>query len=446
MECDAIIVGGGLSGLATGWHRQLRDEHVCVLDRSDTPGGVVQTIKQDGYRVEAGPNTLMVNDRRVMDLIDGVGLADRMVEATPDASKRFLVKNGEVIAAPMSPKDLWNTPLFSTQAKRQLLTEVFRGKYLGRDEESLADFVRRRLGAEWLDQAVQPMVSGVYAGDPERLSVRYAMPALYQMEQDAGSLLLGGIRKMLKPSPHRMKRKLVSFRDGMDELPQAMAEKLGDAYVSGVEITQLSQTNSGWKACWRSDHGGGEEQELEAKELVLSVPAFALTTLPLAPELREKLQRLAEIPYAPVNVVALGFDRSQVGHALDGFGMLIPDREGQPILGSLFSSTLFPGRAPEGKVLLTCFIGGRLHPERAAVVDRDLVDATVSSLRDLLGVNGDPEFQHIVRWERAIPQMEIGHGQYLEQIAELEKQWLGLQIGGNFRYGISAPQCLLAGI
>ncbi len=444
MKCDAIIIGGGLSGLATGWHRQRRGEQVRVLDRSDTPGGVVQTVEQDGYRVETGPNTLMVNDQRVMDLIEQLDLADRVVEAAPDASKRFLVKEGKVIAAPMSPKDLWNTSLFSGVAKRNLLSEPFRGKYLGRDDESLADFVRRRLGAEWLNQAVQPIVSGVYAGDPERLAVRYAMPTLYQMEQDAGSLLLGGIRKMFKPSPHKMKRKLISFRDGMEELPRAMAGKLGDAYVSSAEITQLSQTESGWKACWRSDHGKGAEQELEAKELVLTVPAFALASLPLAPELRAQLEQLTEIPYAPVSVVALGFDRSQIQHPLDGFGMLIPDCEGQAILGSLFSSTLFPDRAPDGKVLLTCFMGGRLHPGRAAAVDRDLVDSTVSSLRHLLGVSGEPEFQHIVRWERAIPQMEIGHGQYLDHIEEIEKAWPGLHITGNFRHGISAPQCLLA--
>ncbi|MEM1157134.1 MAG: protoporphyrinogen oxidase [Verrucomicrobiota bacterium] len=445
MEGDAIIIGGGLSGLAAGWHRQRRGEQVQVLDRQDNPGGVVQTVELQGYRVEAGPNTLMLNDRRVMELIEQVGLTDRMLEAAPDAAKRFLVKDGDVIAAPLSPLQLWQTTLFSKAAKLQLLHEPLQGKHDGRGEESLADFIRRRLGDEWLDQAVQPIVSGVYAGDPEKLSVRHAMPSLYQLEQDAGSLLLGGILKLFRPAPNRMKRKLISFRHGIGELPRALGEKLGQSYAGGVEITQLSQTGSGWKACWRCDHGNGEEREMEARELVLAIPAYALATLPLAPELRKELLCLAEIPYAPVNVVALGFDRSQVKHPLDGFGMLIPDREGQPVLGSLFSSTLFPARAPDGKVLLTSFVGGRLHSERAAAVDRDLVDLVMSSLRDLLGVTGDPEFQHMVRWERAIPQLELGHGQFLDRIARLEQRWHGLHITGNFRHGISASQCLLAG-
>lgn len=447
MKYDTIIIGGGLSGLASGWHRQRRGERVLVLDRNDVPGGVVQTLEQDGYRVEAGPNTLMVNDQRIMDLIEQVGLSSQVVEAAPDAAKRFLVKAGQLLPAPTSPVDLWKTSLFSTEAKRALLQEPFQAKYQKREggEESLANFVRRRLGPEWLDQAVQPIVSGVYAGDPERLSVQYAMPMLHQLEQQAGSLFLGGVAKMFQKSPHRIKRRLISFQAGMGALPQAIAAKLANSYANGAEITQLSRTESGWKVCWRSDHGSGAEQEVEAERLELAVPAYALAKLPLAPELREELRYLNEIPYAPVSVVALGFDRSQISHPLDGFGMLIPDRENQPVLGSLFSSTLFPGRAPAGKVLLTSFVGGRLHPELAGIEDRNLVDQTVSSLSELVGVKGDPEYQQIYRWERAIPQMEIGHGKYLDNMQEIEAKWPGLSITGNFRYGISAPQCLLAG-
>ncbi len=430
--------------MAAGWHRHQRGERVLVLDRSSQPGGVVQTVEQDGYRVETGPNTLMVNDRRVMDLIEQLGLSQQMVEAAPDAAKRFLVKDGQVIAAPMSPVDLYQTSLFSAQAKRRLLAEPFQGKYRSKGEESLADFVRRRLGSEMLDQAVQPIISGVYAGDPERLAVKYAMPSLYEMDQQSGSLVVGGIRKMLKPSPHRMKRKLISFQNGMSELPLAIAQRLGGSYIGEAEVTQLSRTESGWKVCWRSDNGAGSEQELKAAQLVLAVPAFSLSSLPLPPELRSELEALSAIPYAAVNVVALGFDRSQLKHPLDGFGMLIPDRENQPVLGSLFSSTLFPGRAPEGKVLLTSFVGGRLHPERAEGDDEALVRQVMSSLHELLGANGEPEFRQIYRWSRAIPQMEIGHGKFLKQMDQMEANWPGLNITGNFRHGISAPQCLLA--
>lgn len=437
MDYDTIIIGGGLSGLAAGWHRQQRGERVLVLDRNAHPGGVVATLGKDGYLVESGPNTLMVNDRRVMELIDAVGLSERVVEAAPDASKRFLVKEGDVIAAPMSPVEFWKTPLFSGAAKRSLLAEPFRRKYASDEEESLASFVRRRLGEEFLDQAIQPIVSGVYAGDPERLSVKHAMPALYQMEQESGSLIRGGISKMFRKSPYRIKRKLISFRQGLGELPQALADTLGAAFVANTEIKEISKSSAGWEV----DFNG---RRYETKNLVITIPAFSLSGLPLPDALQESLQKFESMPYAPVTVVALGFDRSQVEHALDGFGMLIPEREGQPVLGSLFSSTLFSGRAPAGKVLLTSFVGGRLHPERAAQKDSEIEAEVMSTLRKLLGIQGDPGFRHIVRWGRAIPQMELGHGDFIDCIAKIEAGWEGLVLSGNYRHGISAPQCLLA--
>jgi oxygen-dependent protoporphyrinogen oxidase len=444
MTCDTVIIGGGLSGLAAALKRKQQGESVLVLDRNELPGGVVRTSSSDGYLVEAGPNTLMVNDQRIMDLIEDLDLTVHLVEASPDASKRFLVKNGVPVAAPMSARDAVTTPLFSAGAKLGLLAEPFRKR--GQvEEESLADFVRRRLGSEILDQAIQPVVSGVYAGDPERLAVKYAMPSLYQMEQEAGSLVAGAFRKMKKPAPHRIRRKLISFQSGLAELPVAMAMKLGESYINQAELTGIDRAGDGWQVTFGDGSGDGNSMQVETRHLILAIPAHALENLPLPVELKEQLKPLQTIPYAPVNVVALGFDRSQVEHALDGFGMLIPDQEQQPILGTLFSSTLFPGRAPEGKVLLTSFIGGRLHPERAAGSDVQLVDQTVVALQHLLGVKGLPEFQQIHRWPRAIPQMEIGHGRYLEIIEQVERDWPGLNIAGNFRHGISAPQCLLAG-
>lgn len=442
--CEAVVIGGGLTGLSAAYSLQKAGKDVLLLDQSELPGGAVRTSSRDGYLVEAGPNTLLLNDRRVADLITELGLDNRMVEASPEAKKRFLVRDGRTVPAPMSPVQFIRTPLFSSEAKWRLLGEPFRPR--GRnEEESLGDFVRRRLGPEVLERAVQPLISGIYAGDPDRLAVSHAFPALAQMEQDHGSLFRAGLARMRNRSPHKMKRSLISFRSGLAELPLALARQLGPGYLGGMALRSMRRQagTSGWTLQARS---GEAALTIQCEQIFSAVPSFALKDLPWPAEVAASMIGLDGIPYAPVTVAALGFSREATHHPLDGFGALIPEIENLPVLGALFSSTLFPGRAPDGKVLLTCFLGGRLHPERAEGTDQEIVDRALAGLKHVVGVQGTPEFVQIHRWPRAIPQMEIGYGRFFETMDQIEEHFPGLKLLGNFRHGISAPQCLLAGM
>ncbi|MEM6822002.1 MAG: protoporphyrinogen oxidase [Verrucomicrobiota bacterium] len=441
---DVIIIGGGLSGLSTALQLKAKGASILVLDQRDTPGGVVESVIRDGYLAEKGPNTLLVNDRRVEDLIQKVGLASSIVEPSPEARKRFLVKNGKLIPAPMSPFQFLGTPLFSFLEKLRLLLEPFVLKYSDNQEESLAAFIKRRLGRGFFEQAFQPLVSGIYAGDPDRLSVKYAFPVLYRFEQDQGSLFKGGLYSIRNPAPHRIKRKMISFLRGMEQLPQAMAESLGEVLQNCCQVKSLSQhSGGGWQVTWTND---GVSKQANAKHLVVTIPAFQLVGLVGPPAMEHVFQELAEIPYSPISLISLGFKKSQVAHPLDGFGMLIPERESFEILGTVFPSSLFEGRAPIGSVLLTSFIGGRMHPEAASFEDELLIERTCQALRRLLGIKGSPEFIEVVRWPRAIPQMEVGHHRYLQRIEALEDDFKGIHLAGSYRYGISAPQCLISGI
>jgi oxygen-dependent protoporphyrinogen oxidase len=345
-----------------------------------------------------------------------------------------VVKDGRLVALPGSPGAFLATPLFSVAAKLRLLLEPFHRR--ARDEESIAQFVRRRLGPEFLDWAIDPFVSGVYAGDPERLSVRAAVAKIHALEAEHGSLLLGALARLARArssGPMPVGR-LISFRDGMQTLARALAESLGAAVRCGVEVAGIERAVDGWRV-----HTPAGEQR--AERLVLSVPAYRAATL-LAPLDGGLAAELAAIHYPPVASVALGFARDQVGHPLDGFGMLIPSRAGRQTLGALFSSTLFPGRAPAGQVLLTAFIGGARNPGITALDEAAIVEQVLADLVPLLAIRGAPVLARVRRWPRAIPQYELGHLERLARIDARVAALPGLDLRANWRDGISVGDCV----
>ncbi|HEX3530624.1 MAG TPA: protoporphyrinogen oxidase, partial [Thermoanaerobaculia bacterium] len=301
-------------------------------------------------------------------------------------------------------------------------------------EETIADFVRRRLWTEFLDYAVGPFVSGVYAGDPERLSVRWAVARIHALERDHGSLIRGALAKRKGPAPAGG---MITFRDGLAALPRRLAQEIGDVRT-GVFCRRVTRAGDGYVVETESETGSGS---FTAERIVIAVPADVAARL--LDDLTGGASRLfAEIPYAPVAVVSLGVRRTDVAHLLDGFGFLAPRKEGLSILGCLFTSTLFPGRAPEGHAALVAFVGGRTNPEITAR-DDDAILATVrAELGRALGLSGEPVFHHVRRWPRAIPQYELGHGRFVERAEEIERQNPGLRISGNFLRGISVPDCI----
>ncbi len=434
-QLDVVVLGGGISGLTAGFLLKRRGFKVLVLEASGRPGGSIATWKKDGFIFELGPNTVLNNAFEIDSLCGEAGIMGRRISATPKAAVRYIVKNGRLVKLPGGPFGFAATPLFSLKAKLRLLQEPFIKPAPAETEESIATFVKRRLGREFLDYAVGPFVSGVYAGDPEKLSVRHAVPKIYALEEQYGSLIKGAIRKRKGPAPQGG---LFSFENGLEELPLKLAELLGPDFSSGTAAVSVGVDEKGYLVEASGPRGPAS---YKAKAVILAMPSDAASTVlkPIGGDFQEKI---ASLPYAAVATVCLGYRREQVGHSLEGFGFLCPEIEQRHVLGCLFPSSLFVGRAPEGFVALTSFVGGAVHPERALEPKEAILKKTAEALSGLLGIKGEPVISRVEQWPRAIPQYTIGHGVFKDAAAKLEKKHPGLFVSGNLLYGVSLGNCI----
>jgi protoporphyrinogen/coproporphyrinogen III oxidase len=444
--CPYLVIGGGVSGLAITYHLSRLGKAVTLLEASSRVGGAVGSLSEAGWLRELGPNSL-IQTPEMAALLSQLDLGEEIIEANPIAKKRFVSKNGHPVALPGNPLEFLTSPLFGMGDLWHLAREAWIKPT--QQEESIAEFVRRRLGQGFLDWAVDPFVSGVYAGDPERLSVQAAIPKIYALERESGSLIRGGIAKMkaakTNPAPvtQPAKGKLFSFKRGLQTLTDALATAItasdgGDIQLDtrSTSIRQLS--NGGWSV--ETTQG----KTYHTRQLILSTPAHISARL-LGDVDSELAESLATIEYPPVASVVMGFERSQVAHPLDGFGLLLPSKEKKRTLGVLFSSTLFPNRTPEGKVLLTAFIGGRKTPDAAEGSDEELMNRVLADLAPLLGIKGKPEFLRVKQWAQAIPQYEIGYLGLQEKITQRLASLPGLNLNGNWRGGIAVGDCLISG-
>jgi oxygen-dependent protoporphyrinogen oxidase len=430
---DALIVGAGISGLTTAFRLARSGWRVAVVEAAGRVGGAMETWTDGPWRFELGPNTVVENHETVGRLIRDAGLEGEKIVAAPAAKRRYLYKDGRLVTLPSGPGSFLATSLFPPAAKLRLLKEPWIRRPPEGTEESIAAFVRRRLGQPFLDYAVGPFVSGVYAGDPERLSVRWAVPRIWSLEHEHGSLLRGAFARRRGPAPGGT---MITFRDGLEALPRKLAAEIGDVRT-GVAVQRIVRTAGGYRA--ETSVG-----PIEAKRIVLAVPADVAARL--LDEATAGASRLFEqVPYAAVAILALGWRRADVGHPLAGFGFLSPRKEGLRTLGCLFPSELFPGRAPEDHVALAAFAGGRTDPE-IVTWDEDRIAATLTGeLRGPLSLRGEPAFRLVRRWPRAIPQYEVGHGRFVDRAREIEQALPGLHIGGNFLAGVSVPNCIQNG-
>lgn len=454
-HADTAIIGAGITGLCVAHslrHQAGAGKTFHLIDSAPIVGGAIQSTLSEGYLAEHGPNSILVKDTRVSELFDQVGLTDHaenneLLEARPEAHKRYIVQEGAPIAMPGSLLGMLRTPLFSFGGKLRFALEPLIGRYKGREqgrgEESFADFVRRRLGPDMLASAAGPFVSGIYAGDPEQLSVRHAFPRLWGLEDRYRSVLLGasalqfggGDSHRLAPS------RMLSFRSGMHTMPAAIANQLPDDSIQlESSIQSITSSDTGWTVVWQDS--SGQKHTGHYQNLVLTAPHHRLSSLPLPPSLHEMLEPVYAIESPPVTSLVLGFKRKDIAHPLDGFGMLIKQVENSPLLGVLFSSSMFDGRAPEDHVTLTCMMGGSIHPAYAENDDQTVLD----ELRKLLGVTGTPTFRHQTSWPKAIPQYGLDYQDKLDAMIACENSHPGLHLAGNYRGGISVADCIVNGL
>jgi oxygen-dependent protoporphyrinogen oxidase len=479
------VIGGGITGLAAAYRLTQLGHRVRLFEASRRVGGVIRSERTpDGWLIESGPNSFQENSRETADLLASLDLTASTVVTSPTAKKRFLVRRGRLHAAPSSPPGLLTTPIFSPLGKLRVLRDLAFNPLTRETDVSLATLIREHFGREFLDYAFNPFVSGVYAGDPEKLSARYAFPSLWTAEQTHGSL----IRGMISQARTRKRRgapktRLLSFRDGLQTLPDTLARALppGTVTLSTVveTLTPPFAPGSPWRISFRhlfsaptpdtsaASASGSTSQapgpaqtpiasssDLHTENfssVILALPAHVLARLTFNTNDRRALSTrplaaLADVLHPPVASLFLGFRRDQVAHPLDGFGALIPALERKKILGALFSSSLFPGRAPEGHVAITVLAGGTRQPEIAALPTDRLLSEVFPDLRSLLGVSGDPVFLRHNAWSHAIPQYNLGYERCLAAIETCEHTYARLHIGGQVRDGISVPACLQSGL
>jgi protoporphyrinogen/coproporphyrinogen III oxidase len=439
-ECDVLVVGAGISGLTAAFYLVQRGLTVRVIDAAPRTGGVIGTDFLDGVLCERGPNSILDTAPLISELLSLLDIRQQRVETSALSSKRYIVRNGELMVAPTSPAAFMRTPLFSIGAKLRLIKEPFVSRAATAQEESVSEFVTRRLGRELLDYAVEPFVAGIYAGNPDELALAAAFPRLHALEQRHGSLIRGQIagareRRQQAQTGERAKNaaRSFSFINGMQTLTDALERAIGGVQTS-TRAAGISSTTAG-SLCTHLESNAATGHT-RSRAIVLAVPAVeaAALMLPYAPDAARALN---EIPYAPIASVVRAYDRAAVAHPLDGFGFLAPRVEKRRILGCLFSSSMFERRAPADMVVLTTFIGGRRDPQLAMADDSDIERINSDELKELIGARGSPALSAITRWPRAIPQYTLGHLERVRRAEAAQQALPGLFLCGSYREGVA---------
>ncbi len=427
-DVDVLVVGGGISGLASAWWLGREGLEVEAWERDDRIGGKIETRSAGGYTTERSA-TLVLNFRSEVDaLLTESGLHRLKLPRAP-AGNRYLVHRGRMVSVPTRAGGFFNSELLSLKAKLRLLAEPLMPRRR-REGESVSEFVTRRLGAEVLEKAVEPYVAGPLACDPDRAEARAVLPRLTALEARYGSLTLGVALRLMRRRARGCAAESFSFAGGMSTLISTLANAPGLRVLTDTRAAELVPTSRGWRAT------SADGRIVHAAQVVLSAPAYAAADL-LRPLDGEASTLLDGIEYAPISVVHMGLRRDDVAHPLDGTGVLFPRSERLAPLGCLWTSTLLPDRAPEGRVLMDCYLGGARKPDAADWDDAVSADRCLGAMAPLLGIRGDPEMISLDRHPRALP---LYHGQHLARMRAIDARLSrrpGLHLAANFEGGVS---------
>jgi oxygen-dependent protoporphyrinogen oxidase len=435
---SAIVIGGGISGLACAYRLKQLGIAVTLFEESDRPGGVIGSVEQNGFLFEKGPQSFL-GTPPLMEMIRALGLGDQLLEADPRAP-RYVLLHKRLQMIPMSPVAVLASSFLSYRTRFRVLTEPLRRTKPPGSEESVAAFVRRKFGHEILEYLVTPFVSGVYAGDPEELSLKSSFPSLAEWEEKYGSVLRGAMKS--RPASGQPRPSLCSFRRGLSTLFNALAASLGDSAQMSSQAETIEpgsdQRAQGFQVNIRRDSGAARHS---AQAVVVATPAYSAAHL-----LKNLSARLATflngIAYAPVAIVANGYHRHQVANLLQGFGFLVPRREGLRVLGTVWNSSLFPGRAPKEMVVLTSFAGGATDPGIVHMEPGPLAELIEAEVAKVLEIGGAPAERAVWRLERGLPQYNLGHAETLGMIREEVGKIPGLFLAGNYLEGPSWGDCV----
>jgi oxygen-dependent protoporphyrinogen oxidase len=437
MAVDVAIVGGGIAGLAAAYELRQRGVSVQVLEAGSRPGGVITTERIDGWVIDGGPDAMLVQKPAAVALCRELGLGDRLVSTLTPRTAYVLrdgrlhpLAEGSFLGFPLRFSALARSSLFTIGGKLRLAGELVVPGHRGDDDESIGAFVRRRFGEEAVDYLAEPLLAGIHAGDVERLSTRALFPRLLEAERQSGSVLRAFRALHVIPSPQGA---FVSLPSGIAELVDALVATLPDVVHTQARVTELHRTTS-----LIIDSSIGR---LEARAVILAVPAYVAGSL-----LRAFDTALATfcdaVPYASTATVAFGYRRDQVAHPMHGTGFVVPRVERSALLAGTWVTSKWPGRAPDGHVLLRGFLGGGRDPQRLEDSDEELIDAARSELTELLGITGAPSITRLFRWTRQSPQFEVGHLQRVAAIDDHLASLPGIFLTGSGFRAIGIPDCI----
>src|SRR5687767_2259783 len=441
-----VVVGGGISGLAAA-HRLVElgaeKPQITLIEASGRLGGTLETQQRDGFLIERGPDSFISEKPEVFSLAKRLGLESRLIQTTEAHRRSFIVRNGQLRPVPegfqlLAPSRVWpfiTTDIFSLTGKLRMAADLLLPRENGKDDESLASFVRRRLGQEALERMAQPMVGRIYTADPETLSLRSTLPRFLDMESNHRSVILAMMRQGRQRGTSGARYSLfLSFDGGMEVLVNALASTIPNVQLN-TRVEEIKKSNSGWAITTN-------KESFEADAVCLAPPAY--TAAKLLETVNARLaSQLNAMRYASTATINFGYPRAAIKHPLDGFGFVVPFIEKRSLLACTFSNVKFPGRAPDDHVLLRAFAGGALQPEVFAAPD--LVTRVETDLRELLNIDRPPLFTEVAKWERSMPQYELGHLDRVQAIENEVRALGGLALAGNAYRGAGIPDCIRSG-
>ena len=442
MNKKIAVIGAGISGLTAAYLLSKKGFDITVLEKNNSVGGSIESVFENGFLFDRGPNSALETTPVIGQLIKELELGPELLYASKQANKRYILRDNKLHSLPMSPQGLIKTKLFSGKAKLRLMAEPFIGRSNDGYYQSLAEFVKRRLGQEFLDYAINPFVAGVYAGRPEDLSVKSAFPKLYALEEKYGGLIVGTIRSIRERKKRaevaKQSAKMLSFKNGMIALPKAIEKYFEDRIFLSSEVTSIDQNQNGYTVSYQQND---IINKLYCDAVLSTNPSYSAAKL-FSKYDKEFKTHADAIYYPPVLVYYLVYDRKKIKQDLDGFGFLIPAKENKSFLGALWSSVIFSDRTDETKAAFTLFIGGSRNPDFVKEDRETLLTKVRKEFEALMGITANPVFSSERFWEKAIPQYNLGYIEHENFFDDFEKRNPGIFISGNFRGGISVGDCI----